>query len=163
MNETYRVIAMDSAEAAALRATRRDDEGNPVEVRRDGQPHQCRHCLRLSAPDEAVLLSSYRPFPGAQPYAERGPVFVHERACVQHDGGGYPAEFPRRAVVLRAYDAAHAMIAAEVVGERPVEGVIGDLLRDPRVAYLHARNAAEGCYMFRIERAGAAPAAASLR
>lgn len=144
---------MSSERAAAIRATRRDDEGNPVEVRRDGQPHQCRHCLRLSGADEAVLLASYRPFAASGPYAERGPVFVHERECTRHTGDVYPPEFPKREVALRAYDAADAMIAAEVVGERDVDAVIATRLHDPRVAYLHARNTAEGCFIFRIERA----------
>ena len=59
-----------------------------------------------------------------------------------------------RAAVIRVYDTDDGMVAAEAVGDRRVESVIEKLLGDPRVAYLHARNVAEGCFMFRIERAG---------
>lgn len=155
MNEKkYRFVAIPSEFAAAARACARNG-GSSVVPRRDEAPHQCRHCLTLSAPGDTVLLASYRPFSSDQPYAERGPVFVHERECARYAHElEYPAQFPRRAVVIRAYDAGDSLLAAEAVGDQRVESVLEKLLRDPRVAYLHARNLAEGCYMFRIERAG---------
>ncbi len=148
MNEkTFRIVPIPSEVASAARA---DAAVIPI---RDGARHQCRHCLTLSTPEETVLLASYAPFSTRQPYAERGPVFVHERQCERYAlESEYPAEFPKRAVVLRAYDVSERMIAAEPVGERRVEEVAEKLLSDPRVSFLHARNLAEGCYMFRVER-----------
>lgn len=155
MNEKkYRFVAIPSEFAAAARASARNG-GSSVIPRRDEEPHQCRHCLTLSAPGEAVLLASYSPFASDQPYAERGPVFVHERECERYALElEYPAQFPKRSAVIRAYDAGDSLLAAEAVGDRRVEAVIEKLLGDPRAAYLHARNLAEGCYMFRVERAG---------
>ncbi|MEO7917921.1 MAG: DUF1203 domain-containing protein [Thermoanaerobaculia bacterium] len=122
-------------------------------VRRDDARHQCRSCLRLTEPGEGFLLLSYRPFASDQPYAESGPVFIHERRCVPYEeASAYPSEFPRREVVLRAYNAQDEIEAAERVGERRVEDVIAGLVENSRVAYIHARNAAYGCYMFRIDR-----------
>jgi uncharacterized protein DUF1203 len=131
----------------------------PAHRRLDGERHQCRACLELTREDEPVLLLSHRPFATDGPYAERGPVFVHERPCrFRGDENAYPAEFPRRHAVLRAYSDADEIVDAEVVGDRRVEDVIASLIARPTVAYLHARNDAYGCYMFRIEpaRAGSA-------
>lgn len=148
----YRFVAIPSEFAASTR--RSAAAGRPSVIpRRDAEPHQCRHCLTLSEPGETVLLASYCPFSSDQPYAERGPIFVHERECARYDRElEYPAQFPRRSAVIRAYDASDAMVAAEAVGDRRAESVIEKLFADPRVAYLHARNVAEGCFMFRIER-----------
>lgn len=160
MNEKkYRFVAIPSEFAAGARASFRDGARGLV-PRRDGERHQCRHCLTLSEPEEPVLLASYSPFssdtPADNPYAERGPIFVHERSCERYAREfEYPAEFPKRGAVLRAYDAADGLLAAEAVGDRRVEDVIEKLLADPRAAYLHARNLAEGCFMFRVDRATA--------
>ncbi len=89
-----------------------------------------------------------------QPYAERGPVFVHERDCPRYpDDGPYPVGFPKKSVVFRAYDTAETQLESRVVGDAGVDAVIGALFSDSRAAFLHARNVAEGCFMFRIERA----------
>ena len=45
------------------------------------------------------------------------------------------------------------MVGGELVGERPVEQVIGKLFEDPHVKYLHARTATVGCFVARVERA----------
>jgi hypothetical protein len=152
MNENrFRFVAIPTEFAAAVRAGGRGRTVVPV---RDGARHQCRHCLTLSTPEETVLLASYSPFSADQPYAERGPVFVHQRDCGRYSREEeYPSEFPRRTAVLRAYDPEERQVASEVVGDRPVAEVIGRLLSDPRISHLHARNVAEGCFMFRIERA----------
>jgi hypothetical protein len=152
-NSPFRIVPLPPDLAAGVRATRRDAAGRPVLLREDGERHQCRACLELTAPDEAVLLLSHRPFPSEQPYAETGPIFIHERACVRRGGAEYPPEFPRHHVVLRAYSASDEIVDAELVGEARVEDVIARLLSRREVAYLHARNDGYGCYMFRVERA----------
>lgn len=151
----FRVVPLDPAYAARIRATRRDAQGQPVQERRDPAPHQCRVCLHLTAPDEPYLLLSHRAHPPGVLYAETGPVFIHDRECIPYaEAHAYPAEFPRERVVLKAFSAAHELLGAKHAGKRPVERTIDELLADPRVDYLHARNDDLGCYMFRIERAG---------
>src|SRR5262249_39464251 len=138
----------------------RDAAGRPVVPWRDGERHQCRACLELSKEDETVLLASHTPFKTLQPYAETGPVFVHEGACTYSQADrSWPRELPRppllrpRSPILRAYSAKDQIVDAELVGERRVEDVVEALLSREDVAYLHARNAAYGCFMFRVERA----------
>jgi len=150
----FRIVPLAADYAAEIRRSRRDGTGQPVQERRDPHPHQCRVCLTLTAPDEPYLLLSHRAHPEPVPYAETGPVFIHARECTPYaERERYPNGFPRRQVVLRAFSAAHEIVDAQPALEREVETVIDGLLGDPRVAYLHARNLAWGCYMFRVERA----------
>jgi hypothetical protein len=44
------------------------------------------------------------------------------------------------------------MVDADLVDGREIEGLIGRLFGDPRVAYLHAHYAKRGCYAARIDR-----------
>jgi hypothetical protein len=152
-DSTYRIIPLAYDIATAARASRVDEFGNQLSVLRDSNPHQCRVCLKLSKPDEGVILIAHRPFASKQPYAETGPVFIHERECTPYtDVRNYPVEFPHHDVVLRAYDEGDRIVDAEVVGERQVERVIADLFENQAITYMHARNLAYGCFMFRIER-----------
>ncbi|HEX7030638.1 MAG TPA: DUF1203 domain-containing protein [Gammaproteobacteria bacterium] len=149
----FRIVSLPREIAAAARTSRLDAFGNePVRVL-DGGRHQCRQCLRLSQPGEPVLLIAHRPFSSRQPYAETGPVFVHERDCESYPHiHAWPSGFPRDKVVLRAYDERERIAGAQAVGGRRVEDVIDEMLNDEKIAFLHARNLGYGCYMFRIER-----------
>ena len=131
----------------------KDDHGHRLQTFRDKERHQCRVCLKLTEPGERVLSLAYSPFDRDTAYSEVGPIFIHERHCTPHRPEDcYPAEFPRHDVVLRAYNEEGKIEDAELVGERVVEEVIGELLDQPRVRFIHARNSTYGCYMFRIDR-----------
>jgi hypothetical protein len=150
---TFRITPLPPDVAFRIRREMTDDFGHALSVRHDSSRHQCRACLRLTEPGEGFLLLAYSPFASDQPYAEVGPVFIHERDCgTYEEGEAYPAEFPREAVVLRAYTDRDEIEDAAFVGKGPVEGVIARLLEKPEVAYLHARNSTYGCFMFRIDR-----------
>jgi hypothetical protein len=150
----FRIRPLASDLPRRIRDERVDQFENTLTVLRDGKPHQCRVCLTLSRPDEGVILFSHRPFASKQPYAEVGPIFVHERECLPYERvDEYPAQFPRDAVVLRAYDERDRIVGAAAVGDCIVEDVIAEMFEDASVAYLHARNLGYGCYMFRVDRA----------
>ena len=149
----FRIRALPPEFAAEIRSSRKDRRGHAVSVRSDAGRHQCRACLRLTEPGERHLLLSYTPFASDHPYAETGPIFIHERECGPYDDGtGYPPEFPRHDVVLRAYNAAEEIEGARLVGPRRVEDVVSELFASDRVTLIHARNSEYGCYMFRIDR-----------
>lgn len=118
------------------------------------EPHTapCRHCLRWAEPGERVILFPYQSIAPGQPYAESGPIFVHENACPAYDK---PQEFPdqfRRGRTLRAYNERNEIAEAEVVTGEP-EPVIERMFADPAVRFLHVRSATRGCYTFKVERA----------
>ena len=160
--DTFRISPLPNDFTSRVRREMKDDLGHALSVRRDLSRHQCRACLHLTEPDEGVILLAYSPFTTDQPYAEVGPIFIHERDCRPYeDTREYPAEFPCDAVVLRAYNERDEIEDAEYVGNWPVDQAIARLFENPCVGYLHARNSTYGCFMFRIDRAGDPGAATS--
>ena len=65
-----------------------------------------------------------------------------------------PDVFRSRTLSLRAYDAEHLMVDADLVAGTAVESLIERLLGRPEVAYIHAHYAKRGCYAARIDRVG---------
>jgi hypothetical protein len=152
--DTFRITALPRKVTSRIRRDLKDDFGHTLSVRHDSSRHQCRACLHLTEPDEGFILLSHSPFTSDQPYAEVGPIFIHEKECRSYEETReYPAEFPREAVVLRAHNERDEIEDAGFVGKRPVEQAIARLFENPLVSYLHARNSTYGCFMFRIDRA----------
>ena len=150
---TFRIVPLSQDFVGEIRSTRKDRNGNAVAVRSDAGRHQCRRCLRLTEPEEPHLLLSYTPFASTQPYAETGPIFIHERECEAYRATAeYPPEFPHHDVALRAYTATDEIADARLVGPDRVEDVIAGLFENDRVSHIHARNGGYGCFMFRIDR-----------
>jgi hypothetical protein len=117
----------------------------------------CRRCLLDAQPGEALHLLAYDPFPAdsVTPYRGTGPIFVHAHDCGFFRGTVLPERQLRRQLSLRAYDARHMMVAAEVVveGAAEFEGTAGAMLADERAAYVNVHNAKPGCFAVRVERA----------
>ena len=103
---------------------------------------------------ERVLLLNHICQPADTPYRATHAIFIGEGSEAAYDRVGEIPEVMRvRLLSLRAYDAQHMMIDADVVDGREVEPVIERLLANPQVAYIHAHNAKRGCYSGLIERA----------
>jgi hypothetical protein len=147
----YQAIAADVLDV--LRAARRDEAGNSLEMQIDqdgGSPLRC--CLRESRPGERLLLIAYTPPGTAGAYAERGPVFVHAERC---DGYLTPSEYPpglaHRQQVVRAYDGQGRIAAGVLAADgQQAQAVIGELLDRPGVELVHLRNVGYGCYNFAV-------------
>lgn len=152
-------IARPIASETARAARRRHAEGDPSIVRRIvdaplGFP--CRHCLRDGEVGEAMLLFAHSPFQTAGPYAETGPVFVHERECVP----AAPArgEIPevtqvRKQVIVRCYDRAGAIHDAALVDTPDAAAAITRFFEDADVAFAHVRSVTYGCFTYAVDRA----------
>jgi hypothetical protein len=65
-----------------------------------------------------------------------------------------PGYVSRRLVSVRAYDARHAMVDADVCEGPAVRAAIERMFADGTVAYLHLHNARRGCFSCRVERTG---------
>lgn len=158
---SYRYAAIPTALAARIRTTLRDDDGNALSVwRSDDYGNPCRHCLRVTNPGERLILFAYSPFEDVGPYAETGPIFIHADACERYaDDSAFPPDFVSRPLTLRAYGrterGALSIVSAEVSepGPHAVHRSLTRLFTDERVAFVHVRNPAWGCYDFRIDRA----------
>lgn len=109
--------------------------------------------LRDLEPGETALLVNHVHQPADTPYRASHAIFVREGAtqpCVVDDE--VPAVMRRRPLSLRAFDAAHMMVAAVLVDGAAAAPAIDALLADEAVAYIQAHYAQRGCYAARIER-----------
>ena len=69
-----------------------DANGQPALVRpAEGGGNPCRHCLGLIAEGQPKLVLAHRPFGQPQPYAETGPIFVHQADCQRYEADALPA------------------------------------------------------------------------
>lgn len=116
--------------------------------------YPCRVLLEDAKPGDTLLLLNHEYQPADTPYRGRHAIFVNESATAPRR---FVDEIPpvlsiRKAISLRAFDAAGMMVDAEVVAGAEVEACVLKLLADPSVSYLQAHNAARGCFAARIDR-----------
>ena len=111
--------------------------------------------VRDLAPGEHALLLNYVHQPADTPFRAAHAIYVHEGTAQAYDAvGEVPDALRRRVLSLRAFDAAHEMVDADLCDGRDLEARLAAFFADPAVAYLHAHSAKPGCYLARIERAG---------
>jgi hypothetical protein len=109
--------------------------------------------LRDLVPGETALLLNHVHQPADTPYRAAHAIFVREgaeQARVIVDE--IPDVLRRRTISLRAFDAAHAMVDADLVEGVELAPSIERFLANPCVAYLHAHYARRGCYAALVER-----------
>lgn len=126
-----------------------------IERRIADAPHAfpCRITLEDAEPGEELLLLSYPHQPAGTPYAASGPVFVRRRATATRVAiNEVPDQQRRRLLSVRAYDARHYLIDAEVTPGEALEPLIRRLFSDARIGYLHVHNARPGCFACRVDR-----------
>jgi hypothetical protein len=110
--------------------------------------------LRDAEPGETLLLLNHEHQPAATPYRAMHAIFVREGATTAYARQDeIPEAMRSRMLSLRAFDAAHWMVDAELVDGREAEAAIARLFAQPAVAYLQAHYATRGCYAARIDRA----------
>ena len=136
----------DDALAAhgAVRVTAADDGRYP-----------CRVTLEDAAPGQTLLLINHEHQSAPTPYRSNYAIFVSEaaRATRRMAPDELPPVLRGRSIALRAYDADGMLLGAELALADDVAEKARGQLADPAVAYLHAHNAAYGCYAARIDRA----------
>jgi hypothetical protein len=109
--------------------------------------------VRDLEPGETAFLLNYVHQPADTPYRASHAIFVREGATAAYESvDEIPAALRIRTISLRAFDAAHMMVDAELVDGRQLEPAIARMFADPQVGYLHAHYAQRGCYAARIER-----------
>jgi hypothetical protein len=113
----------------------------------------CRVTLEDALPGEELLLFSYAHQPAATPYAGTGPIFVRRHAMRTRIAiNEVPDQQRRRLLSVRAYDASHHMIDADVAQGTELEGLIDRFFANENASYLHVHNAKRGCFACRVER-----------
>lgn len=130
-------------------------EHGAVRVTADDGRFPCRVTLEDAAPGQSLLLVNYQHQGAPTPYRSNYAIFVSEaaRATRRLAPGELPPVLRGRAIALRAYDEAGMLLGAELALADDVAAKALGQLEDPAVAYIHAHNAAYGCYAARIDRA----------
>lgn len=126
-----------------------------VRVRADSKPGFPRRVtLEDAEPGETLLLLNHADHEVATPYRNSFAIYVREaarEAATFEDA--LPPVFADRPIAFRAYDEAGMLRGAALAVAGDHDAQIRALLDRPEIAYLHAHNAAHGCFSARIERA----------
>jgi hypothetical protein len=113
----------------------------------------CRVSLRDAALGETVLLVHHEHQPADTPYRAGHAIYVREGAAeARPEVDEIPEVLRTRLLSVRAFDAAHMLVAADVVDGPALAPSIERFFADARVAYLHLHNAKPGCYAARVDR-----------
>jgi len=150
--EPFRSYVGLDAEALAARQARRVIAG-------DSGRYPCRITLKDASPGEALLLVNHQHHDADTPYRSNYAIYVREAALaeaseVRSFADELPPVLKDRPVALRAYAEDGMLVSAELVPTGDdLPSAIERGLGQPGVAYLHAHNAAHGCFAARIDRA----------
>ena len=139
------LIGASEAELAAsqaVRVTAKADRGFP-----------CRITLEDAKAGEPLLLLHHTSHDVATPYRSAYAIYVRENA---REPASYvdqtPPVFEGRPLGLRGFAADGMLTDARLALPGEADAKIRDLFADPRIAYIHAHNAAHGCFAARIDR-----------
>jgi hypothetical protein len=110
--------------------------------------------MRDLEPGERALLLNYVHQDAETPYRASHAIFVGESARETYTAvNTVPEVMRRRAIGLRAFDAAGMMLDADITDGTELEALIEHLFANPETAYIHAHYAKRGCFAARIDRA----------
>jgi len=153
--QKFIVRGIPTEHAYALRSGGHDAHGQPpLAAVAQGPGNPCRHCLQLIHEGDTKLVLAYRPFSEPQPYAETGPIFLHQSACERYEADTLPTWFAYLAPALvRGYGADDWIVyetGRVVPGAELADACRAILARDD-VAYVHIRSKFN-CFQCRVER-----------
>lgn len=109
--------------------------------------------MRDAEVGESLLLLNHISMAYDTPYKASHAIFILEGAeQAFRSENEIPDVMSNRLLSLRAFDASGMMLGADVAKGEDIEALIKQLLGDPQASYIHAHNAARGCYSGRIDR-----------
>jgi hypothetical protein len=113
----------------------------------------CRVSMEHAKVDEELLLLNFEHQPANTPYRSTHAIYVRKVADKAFEGIGIvPEVLASRLLSVRAFDARHMMIDAEVCDGAEAAQMFERFLANPEASYLQAHNARRGCYAARVER-----------
>jgi len=149
------VRGISTDEHGRFRAGAPDANGQPALARvAEGIANPCRHCLGLIAEEDTKLVLSYRPFDRVQPYAETGPIFLHQAPCERYESESLPVWFAfLDPAIVRGYDDDDWIRydTGNVIAGSELTAACRAILSDATVAYVHIRSK-YNCFQCRVDR-----------
>jgi hypothetical protein len=117
--------------------------------------YPCRITLEDAEPGETLILLNHVSHDVATPYRSAYAIFVRETAVEAATfDDALPPVFEHRPMAFRAFDAAGMLRNAALALPGEADAKIRALFKQPEIAYLHAHNAAHGCFSAKVERSG---------
>ena len=130
------------AECGALRVAATADKGFP-----------CRVSLEDARAGETLILLNHVSHDVASPYRSSYAIYVRENAAIAAEHiDSVPPVFEGRPLGLRAFDARGMLRNAALALPGEADARIRALFEQEEIAYIHAHNAAHGCFVARVER-----------
>jgi hypothetical protein len=116
--------------------------------------YPCRITLDDAEPGETLILLNHVSHDVATPYRSSYAIYVREGAAGAADYVDVvPPVFEARPLGLRGFDTAGMLRTASLALPGQADAKIREVFADPEIAYIHAHNAAYGCFAAKVERA----------
>ena len=153
---TYRIEGLNPQQFNALFAM--DDEAlaliNARRVTAGGDKGwPCRVTLEDAKAGESLVLLHHVSHDVASPYRSAYAIYVREAATAPATFvDETPPVFEGRPMAFRAFGEDGMLLTAALALPGQADARIRELLADERIAYIHAHNAAHGCFSARIDR-----------
>jgi hypothetical protein len=153
---TYAVSGLPMADFAPLFAL---DDGalaarNAIRVRASSsRGYPCRVSLTDADEGDDLILLNHVTHDVATPYRTAYAIYVRANAVAPAPFiDETPPVFEGRPLSLRGFDAAGMLRDARLAAPGEADGAIRALFERADIAYIHAHNAAHGCFAARIDR-----------
>lgn len=153
---TYRIKGLERSEYAVWQAMSDEELAAENAVRVTASADRgwpCRVTLEDAKAGESLILFHHVSHDVATPYRSAYAIYVRENADVPAEYVDcIPPVFEGRPIAFRAFDADGMLrnAALALPGEADVK--IRTLFDDQDIAYIHAHNAAHGCFAAKVER-----------
>jgi hypothetical protein len=152
---TYRITGLAAAEFAPLFTL--DDAAlaaryaeRVTATAKPGFP--CRISLEDAAVGEELILLHHVCHDVATPYRSAYAIFVRPGVTTATFENSLPPVMRHRPIALRAFDRTGRLHDAALAGPGEAETAILRLFERAEIAYIHAHNAAHGCFAARVDR-----------
>lgn len=152
---TYTIAGLDPASFSHLFALSDADleRHDALRVTATSYPgFPCRISLEDAALGETVILLHHVSHSARTPYRSSYAIYVREVAEAAHYRDGLAPVMLGRPLGLRAFDEAGMLRDARLAMPGEGDAAIRGLFANPEIAYIHAHNAAHGCFVAQIDR-----------
>lgn len=153
---TYRIAGLSPAQYQPLFALTDAAlaEQRAVRVIADRHPgFPCRVTLKDAPIGEELILLHHVSHDVATPYRSAYAIYVSRSDDAPEYRDAIPPVMQGRPLGLRGFDAAGMLRGARLAAPGEADAGIRDLFGNPDIAYIHAHNAAHGCFVARVDRA----------
>ncbi|MEZ5655701.1 MAG: DUF1203 domain-containing protein [Sphingobium sp.] len=154
----YKIEGLDYGQFAPLFAMSDEELARQSAMRvhaRAGEGYPCRVTLQDAGEGETVILLNHVSHDVSTPYRSSFAIYVREMGGMG-DAPVYidctPPVFEGRPIALRAFDAEGMLQAAALALPGKADLEIRALFARDDIAYIHAHNAAHGCFAAYVNR-----------